>query len=85
MAAKSISKKLQGQVALITGGGRGIGASAAELLAQAGASLVLTARSEEEIEAVARRIRSAGGKAIAVPCDVSDFGQIEGVVESERD
>lgn len=72
-------------MALITGGGRGIGAAAAELLARAGASVVLTARSEEEIDAVAKRIRKAGGKAIAVPCDVSDFGQIEEVVESALD
>ena len=82
MADKGMSKKLQGQVALITGGGRGIGAAAAELLAAAGASLVLTARSEDEIDAVAKRIRKAGGKAIAVPCDVSDFGQIEEVIEA---
>ncbi|HRJ41821.1 MAG: SDR family oxidoreductase [Caldilineaceae bacterium] len=82
MNAKSIGKKLQGQVALVTGSGRGIGAAAAELLAQAGASLVLTARSEDEIDAVAKRIRKAGGKAIAVPCDVSDFGQIEEVIEA---
>ena len=82
MAEKSISRKLQGQVALVTGGGRGIGAAAAELLAAAGASLVLTARSEDEIDAVAKRIRKAGGKAIAVPCDVSDFGQIEEVIEA---
>lgn len=85
MSEKSIPRKLQGQVALITGGGRGIGAAAAELLARAGASVVLTARSEEEIDAVAKRIRKAGGKAIAVPCDVSDFGQIEEVVESALD
>lgn len=85
MTEKSMSKKLQGQVALVTGGGRGIGAAAAELLARAGAAVVLTARSEEEIDAVAKRIRKAGGKAIAVPCDVSDFGQIEEVVESALD
>jgi len=82
MTEKTISRKLQGQVALITGGGRGIGAAAAELLAQAGASLVLTARSEEEIDTVAKRIRKNGGKAIAVPCDVSDFGQIEEVMDA---
>lgn len=82
MAYKAPSRKLQGQVALVTGSGRGIGAAAAELLAQAGASLVLTARSEEEIDGVARRIRKAGGKAIAVPCDVSDFEQIEEVIDA---
>jgi NAD(P)-dependent dehydrogenase (short-subunit alcohol dehydrogenase family) len=75
-------KKLQGQVAVITGGGRGIGAAAARLLAQAGAAVVITARSEDEIEQVAQSIRQNGGKAIAVPCDVSDLGQIEEVSEA---
>ncbi len=76
------SKKLQGQVAIVTGGGRGIGAASARLLAAAGASLVITARSEDEIEAVAAEIRRNGGKAIAVPADVSDMDQIEEVVET---
>jgi len=82
MADGAMAKKLQGQVALITGAGRGIGAATAVLLAQVGASLVLTARSEDEIAAVAGRIRQEGGRAIAVPCDVSDFEQSEAVVEA---
>lgn len=78
----TLRKKLQGQVAIITGAGRGIGASTAELLAQAGAAVVLTARSAEQIEAVAARLRQSGARAIAVPADVSDPEQIEEVVES---
>ena len=82
MADRKHSKELQGQVAIITGGGRGIGAAAGNLMASAGAAVVLTARSEEQIEAVARQIRSDGGQAIAVPCDVADHEQIEEVVEA---
>ncbi len=69
-------------MAIISGGGRGIGAAAANLLASAGAAVVLTARSQDQVEAVASRIRSAGAKAIAVPCDVANPDEIEEVVEA---
>jgi NAD(P)-dependent dehydrogenase (short-subunit alcohol dehydrogenase family) len=76
------AKKLQGQVAIVTGAGRGIGAAAARLLAQAGASVLLTARTESELAAVAGEINAAGGQAIAVPADVGDIEHVEEVVES---
>jgi NAD(P)-dependent dehydrogenase (short-subunit alcohol dehydrogenase family) len=79
---KTMARKLQGQVVIITGGGRGIGAATADLLARAGASVVVTARSEEEIEAVAEKIRRGGGKAVAVPGDVGDADAVEEIVES---
>ena len=82
MAARKQTRKLQGQVAIITGGGRGIGAAAGNLLAAAGASVVLTARSVDQIEAAAGQIRAAGAQAIAVPCDVTNPEQIEEVVEA---
>jgi NAD(P)-dependent dehydrogenase (short-subunit alcohol dehydrogenase family) len=75
-------KKLQGQVAIVTGGGRGIDAAAGELLARAGASVVLVARTEEEVEAVAARIREEGRQAIAVTADVADPDSVEEIVES---
>jgi NAD(P)-dependent dehydrogenase (short-subunit alcohol dehydrogenase family) len=75
-------KKLQGQVAIVTGAGRGIGAAAAQRLAAAGAAVVLAARSEDEVEAVAERIRQARGRAIAVVADVSDLEGVEEIVES---
>lgn len=75
-------KKLQGQVAIITGGGRGIGAATAERLAAAGARLILTARSEDEVESVAARLRLQGAQALAVPGDVTDLEVIEEVVET---
>lgn len=78
-------KKLQGQVAIITGGSRGIGAAAAALLAEAGAALVLTARNAEQVEAAAARLRGQGARAIGVAADVADPEQVEEVVESALD
>ncbi|HHY57336.1 MAG TPA: SDR family oxidoreductase [Chloroflexi bacterium] len=75
-------KKLQGQVAIITGGGRGIGAATATRLAAAGAKLVLAARSEEEVEHVAATLRRQGAQALAVPGDVSDPEVVEEIVET---
>lgn len=63
---------LSGQVAVVTGAGRGIGEGIAYALADAGASIVLASRTVEEIERVAATIRAAGRAAIAVPTDVTD-------------
>jgi len=65
-------RSLAGRTALVTGGGRGIGAAAARLLAAAGASVAVAARSRREVEAVAREIRDAGGSASAHVRDVAD-------------
>jgi 3-oxoacyl-[acyl-carrier protein] reductase len=67
-----VSKKLDGQVAVVTGASKGIGAAIAEHLAAAGAAVVVNyARSKEGAEAVVQRIRRTDGKAIAVQADVS--------------
>ncbi|MEZ5331780.1 MAG: SDR family NAD(P)-dependent oxidoreductase [Thermoanaerobaculia bacterium] len=63
---------LEGKGAVVTGGGRGIGAEVARELARKGARVVVAARSEEEIAAVAEELRSAGAEAWAAPCDVAD-------------
>src|SRR6516162_3350396 len=67
-----MSKKLQGQVAVVTGASKGIGAAIAEHLAEAGAAVVVNyASSGAGGEAVVKRIRQADGKAVAVQADVS--------------
>ncbi len=65
---------LKNKVAVVTGGGRGIGKGISLSLAEAGASLVLTGRKTEPLEVVAQQIRSAGGRALALPGDIAESG-----------
>ncbi|MBS0474987.1 MAG: SDR family NAD(P)-dependent oxidoreductase [Proteobacteria bacterium] len=67
---------LAGQVALVTGASRGIGAATAEALAAAGAPGVLTARDTKKLEAVAQRIFDAGGAATIAPVDLTEADSI---------
>ncbi len=66
-----MSELLKGKAAIITGGSMGIGAAAAELLAQHGASVVITARGKDRLHEVAEKIVKDGGTALAVPGDVT--------------
>jgi len=73
--------KLENKTILITGASRGLGASMAEECSRTGANVVIAAPTEEELEPVAERIRSAGGEVEAVPTDVSDPAQVEYLME----
>lgn len=76
---------LSGRVAVVSGGGRGIGEAVAVGLGAAGAAVVPAARSEDEISETAHLIRDAGGDAEAVPVDVTDEGSIRSLVKTVED
>ena len=69
--------RLDGTVAIVTGAGRGIGQAIALAFAEQGADVVVSARTESEIEATAERARRFGRRALALPCDVNDTTQLE--------
>lgn len=68
---------LSGQVAVVTGAGRGIGAAIARELATLGVTVVLCGRTEKTLRETASRIAADGGKAEALECDVCDLGSVE--------
>src|ERR1700728_2707468 len=77
MFSKDQSAFLAGQVAVITGAGRGIGAAIAIAFAGLGATTVLCGRTRLSLDSTARAIADAGGKAEAVPCDVTGLESVE--------
>jgi 3-oxoacyl-[acyl-carrier protein] reductase len=71
------ARALSGQVAIVTGAGRGIGAAIAERLSRLGAAVVLCGRTKSTLEKTAEIIAGAGGKAEVIPCDVADLNSTE--------
>jgi 7-alpha-hydroxysteroid dehydrogenase len=85
MEASMDEFSLQGRVALVTGGGRGIGAEIARTFAKAGAAVAVTARTASDVEAVAKEIQADGGTALAYPTDIADHDNLPGLIERTVD
>ncbi len=77
--------ELNGQIAVVVGGGRGLGKAAALALAQNGAEVVVAARTAAEVEAVAAEIARAGGRGRAVTADASQEDDVERIFAVARD
>ncbi|MBP1724268.1 MAG: putative dehydrogenase like protein, partial [Deltaproteobacteria bacterium] len=73
---------LSGKAAIVTGGGRGIGRAIALGLANSGASVAVTSRTQKEVDAVAEEIKKSGGKALAVVADLTVNEQLENLVQA---
>ncbi len=77
-----MSKQLEGKIALVTGGSRGIGAAIAKRLAVDGANVAITyTKGADAAASVVKEIERAGGKAIAIQADAADAGAVEAAVE----
>jgi NAD(P)-dependent dehydrogenase (short-subunit alcohol dehydrogenase family) len=73
---------LSGRVAVVTGGSRGIGRAVAERFAEAGADVVPTARTREDVEEAAAAVREHGVESLAVPADVTDGAAVRALFET---
>jgi len=82
MSSKTNDIDLGGQVAIVTGGGRGIGRAMAQALAAAKAKVAVVARSEAQLNETVDLIRKDGGRVLAFPADVTDRIAIEKMVET---
>ncbi len=78
-------RPLSGRVVIVTGASSGIGAATARELGRQGATVVLAARREADLEAQAQAITQAGGQALAIPTDLADEAQIARLVERTLD
>src|SRR4051812_11409076 len=76
---------LTDRVAVVTGAGRGIGAATAVALAEAGADVVISARSADQLAEVAARIEGAGRRAHVVAADLSDLDAVAGLADAAKE
>jgi 7-alpha-hydroxysteroid dehydrogenase len=77
--------RLTDRVAVVTGAGRGIGAATAVALAEAGADVVISSRTESQLAEVAEQVEAAGRRAVVAPADLSDLDAVAALAETARD
>lgn len=77
--------RLDGQVAVVTGAGRGIGAGTALALAEAGADVLISARTEDQLKKVAEKIEAVGRRAVVVPANLAKLDQVEALAQAAYD
>ena len=78
------SESLRGQVALITGGSRGLGLSLARRFAREGCQIAICARDERELACARADLEARGARALTVPCDITDREQVARMIETVR-
>ncbi len=79
---RNLRHAVEGKVVLITGGGAGIGKATALKLAGAGASVIVVDRDEAPLREVEQEIRGAGGRIATYRCDLTDFAQVDAMIEA---
>lgn len=77
--------RLDGKVAVVTGAGRGIGAGTAVALAEAGADVLISARTQEQLDKVAARIEEVGRRCVVVPADLSGLDAVADLAQTAYD
>ncbi len=80
-----MSREAGGQVVVVTGASGGIGRAVARLYGQRGAKVALLARGEDGLEAAAKEVEDAGGRALAIPTDTADYQQVEAAARRTED
>lgn len=79
---RSLAGNVAGKVVVVTGGSSGIGEAIAHMVAEAGAKVIITARTQDKLDVVVDAIRANGGEAYAYTCDISDLESCDAMVQN---